>query len=108
MGSGGGGGLKAEDQITVLKEEAMLNRMATQEERAYQLKLEKERNASDKAQRLLKDYEERSRVKEIDRLEVEGAEASENEASVIDTDTSLADLYAALSMGTDPINGSST
>jgi hypothetical protein len=105
MGSGGSQPLSVVEQKEVLYEENMLAMMRDREEREFLVIQESQRVSRDKAQRLLTDYEERSRVKEITRLEEQGALASEGTVAEIDVDDrSLADLYAALSAGVDEAN----
>ena len=97
------GGMTFEERQALLRDE---ERMAEERE-AHQREIlaleEAQREARERAQRMQSEQEEAARLAEIERMELEGAEVSQEteEATEQDTDVTVANLYSALALGTD-------
>jgi len=95
-------GLSADEQAGLLRTENELAKQRDAEQREFMLAQEDEREAREKAQRLLVEQQEKMRVAELERLETEAMEVSQEMVDAADPDTEVADMYAALSQGTAP------
>ena len=91
----------AEEQMAILEKESELASARDEEQRQFVMLQEEQRMAREEAQRLLTQQEEASRLSEIERLETAGAGVAETLVDPIDTDTSMADMFAALAFGTE-------
>jgi len=94
-------GLSVDEREQLLEKENELARLRDEEQRDFMLQQEEMRVAREESQRLLTQQEEASRTAELERLETAGAEVAEDISEPADTDTSVADMFAALAFGTE-------
>jgi len=94
------GGMSYEERQALLRDEQRMAEEREEHQREILALEEAQREARDRAQRLMREQEESQRLAEIERLEQEGAEVSEDIAEAVDEDTAAADMWTALAMGT--------
>ena len=92
--------LSAEEQENLLDKENELRQLRDQEQRDFLTQQESERVAQEKGQRLLAEQQEKARVAELERLEIEAGDLSSSIQEAPDADSSVANMFAALTYGT--------
>ena len=94
-------GMSASQKADLLEKENELAMLRDKEQRDFLQMQEEQRMAREDQTRLLAEQEEKQRLAELERMEQEGADVSESIEATPDKDTTVTDMYAALSFGTD-------
>jgi hypothetical protein len=92
--------MSAGEREELMRVEDELARTRAEEEREFQARQEEQRLAREQAERLKNKQEEASRVARLEEMELAGAEEAAGQATVMDVDNTLSDMYAALGVGT--------
>ena len=98
------GGMTSAERQALLKQEEKMAREREDFQRERLANEEDQRQAREKAQRMMAEQEEAARTQEIQRMEAEAAGVVEDAVSEEEVDTAVSDMFAALAMGTEFIS----
>ena len=100
MGNRAPMGMSYDERMALLREEEMMAQEREERERGILEEQERQRLAREEAQRAYEQLEETERLAELERMETEGAEVSQEIEEEVDVDSSVAGLFSALAKGT--------